>query len=165
VATQTQFGPIKKTAVRAIRPDLRRPRLRGDVTKSSTCAVTALSIEFVAKPEAVRDVRSAIPAAINGCLQDVTGFAGCLTMVSDQESRLVTVVTFWTGQDRATRCSKTARWVQKLVSPYLDHCLRQRTFDAYLPAISALSDDFSETNSDLPCDLQPRQEEDSLCVA
>ena len=164
MATQMRLAPLKKTVVRTIRPDLRRRNLPGGTTKSSTCAVTALSIEFVARPQVGRDVRSAIPAAINGSFQDVTGFAGCLTMISDQESRLVTVVTFWTGQDRAASCSKTARWVQKLVSPYLDRCLRLRTFDAYLPAASAISDGFCETRADLTGDLQPQQE-DSLCVA
>jgi len=42
---------------------------------------------------------SAIPAAIADALRDVTGFAGCLVMISDQEARLVTVVTLWAGDD------------------------------------------------------------------
>jgi hypothetical protein len=110
-------------------------------------AVTALSLEFVATPQAVRDVHSTIPGAINEALLDVAGFAGCLTMISDQESRLVTVVTFWTGEDRAWRCSRTARWVHKLVSPYLDRRLRQQTFHAFLPAVSVLASAFSKTSA------------------
>jgi hypothetical protein len=147
VATQTQFArfveaphPLKPTH----RPMPRTFHESGNVAPSLS-AVTALSLEFVATPQAVRHAHTAIPAEINEALNDVEGFAGCLTMISDQESRLVTVVTFWTGDDRAWRCSRTARWVQKLVAPYLDRCLRQRTFHAFLPAVSGLVSAFSST--------------------
>jgi hypothetical protein len=33
-------------------------------------------------------LQAAIPAAIAGALKDVTGFAGCLVMISDQEAYL-----------------------------------------------------------------------------
>jgi hypothetical protein len=164
VATQTQFAPLTKANAHPIHPETLTPELYGSIAKSTTCAVVALTIEFVAKPQAVRDVHSAIPEAINADLRDVTGFAGCLTMISDQESRLVTVVTFWTGEDRAPRCSEVTRRVQKLVSPYLDRCLRLRTFHAYFPAVSALSRAFSETSSEVQGDRQSKQE-NSPCAA
>src|SRR6266403_520206 len=48
--------------------------------------VTALSVEFVAKPQEAHRVQAAIPTALAGALKDVNGFAGCLVMISDQEA-------------------------------------------------------------------------------
>ncbi len=48
-------------------------------------SVTALSVEFVAKPQESHRVEAAIPTAISGALKDVTGFAGCLVMISDDD--------------------------------------------------------------------------------
>jgi hypothetical protein len=163
VATQTQFAPLTKTSAHTIHPETLTQELYGSIAKSTIRAVTALTLEFVAKPQVVRDVHSAIPAAIHEALREVTGFAGCLTMISDQESRLVTVVTFWTGEDRTPCCSEVTRWVQELVSPYLDRCLRLRTFHAYFPVISGLSGAFSETSSEGQGDGQPK--ENSSCAA
>ena len=59
--------------------------------KSGAPPMTALSVEFVAKPQEAHRVEAAIPAAVAGALKEVTGFAGCLVMISDQEARLVTV--------------------------------------------------------------------------
>jgi hypothetical protein len=54
-------------------------------------------------------------------------------MISDQEARLVTVITLWAGHDRAKRCSQNVRWVHALLKPYLDRCLRVQTMVAHLP--------------------------------
>jgi hypothetical protein len=137
---------------------------------SGTPPLTALSVEFVAKPEEARQVETAIPAAIAGALKDVTGFAGCLVMVSDQEARLVTVVTFWAGNDRAKCCSQNARWVHALLKPYLDRRLRVQTMIAhlpvlllsqYLPKIQAESNDTDECFA-LP---DPVSVDETVCVA
>jgi len=101
-------------------------------------SVTALSVEFVAKPQEAHRVQATIPAAISGALKDVAGFAGCLVMISDQEARLVTVVTLWAGEDRVKRCGQNVRWVHTLLKPYLDRCLRVQTMVAYVPLSSLL---------------------------
>src|SRR5947208_12696196 len=103
--------------------------------KSGVPPLTALSIEFVAKPQEAHRVESAIPAAIAGALKEVTGFAGCLVMISDQEARLVTVITLWSGEDRAQRCNQNARWVKALLAPYQDRCMRVQTMIARLPVL------------------------------
>jgi hypothetical protein len=100
--------------------------------------VTALSVEFVAKPQETHRMEAAIPAAIAVALKNVNGFAGCLVMISDQEARLVTVVTLWAGSDRKKCCSQNARWVHALLKPYLDRCLRVQTMVAHLPALPLL---------------------------
>ena len=93
--------------------------------------VSALSIEFVAKPQETYRLHSAIATAMERTLREVTGYSGCLVMISDQEARLVTVLTFWSGADRATRCAATTPWVQKLLSPFMDHCLRVQSLNAH----------------------------------
>jgi hypothetical protein len=123
--------------------------------------IAALSIEFVAKPQEVHRVQAGIPAAIAGALKDVTGFAGCLVMVSDQEARLVTVVTLWTGNERVKCCRENVRWVNALLAPYLDRRIRVQTMVAHLPVIrpeiSATGECFAMQN--LPT------EDETVCVA
>jgi hypothetical protein len=123
--------------------------------------ITALSIEFVAKPQEVHRVQAGIPAAIAGALKDVRGFAGCLVMVSDQEARLVTVVTLWTGNERVKCCRENVRWVNALLAPYLDRRIRLQTMVAHLPVIHP------ETNTASECFAMQNlsSEEETACVA
>jgi hypothetical protein len=132
--------------------------------------VTALSVEFVAKPQEAHRVQAAIPAALAGALKDVNGFAGCLVMISDQEARLVTVVTLWAGSDRAKCCSQNVRWVKALLKPYLDRCLRVQTMVAHLPVLPLL--DFlpvapPETNATDECSMMQHRisEDETVCIA
>ena len=126
--------------------------------------VTALSVEFVAKPQEAHRVESAIPAAIAGALRDVTGFAGCLVMVSEYEARLVTVVTLWAGNDRMKRCGENVRWVRALLAPYMDRCLRVQTMVALLPVLSLIR---TETNgaAERSIDDGKIPEGETVCVA
>lgn len=97
--------------------------------------VIALSVELVAKPEKARSAPTAIPAAIAGAFRDVAGFAGSLVMVSAEEARLVTVVTLWTGNDLEKCRRENLRWVQALLAPFVDHCLRVQTMVAHGPML------------------------------
>jgi hypothetical protein len=126
--------------------------------------VTALSVEFVAKPQEAHRVEATIPNAISGALQDVTGFAGCLVMISDQEVRLVTVVTLWAGEDRANRGRQNLRWVHALLAPYVDRCLRVQTLVACMPVSPAVE---LETNAAEKCFIRQEHlsEEETLCTA
>ncbi len=126
--------------------------------------VTALSVEFVAKPQEAHRVESAIPAAIAGALKDVSGFAGCLVMVSEYEARLVTVVTLWAGNDRMKRCGENVRWVRALLAPYLDRCLRVQTMVAHLPVLPLIR---TETNDAAECSIDDGKipEDETVCVA
>jgi len=103
--------------------------------------VTALSVEFVATPRGALDVQTAIPAAITSAMKEIAGFAGCVVMIAEQEARLITVITFWSGPDRAKKCSDNARWVYQLLVPYLDRCLRVQTLVAHLPVLPNLQND------------------------
>jgi hypothetical protein len=127
-------------------------------------SLTALSIEFVAKPQEAHRVEAAIPVAITAALKDATGFAGCLVMISDQEARLVTVITLWDGHDRAKRCSQNVRWVHALLNPYLDRCLRVQTMVAHLPVLPMIHEEtiVADERSEMQDLLS---EEETSCIA
>ena len=108
-----------------------------NVSATSNSQVTALSIEFVAKPHEAHRAQWAIPSALAGALKEVTGFAGCLVMVSDQEARLLTVVTLWSGNARQKLCNENLRWVRALLATYLDRCLRVQILNAHLSLLAA----------------------------
>ena len=136
------------------------------IASRAACAsvVTALSVEFVAKPQEAHRVQATIPAAVAGALKEVSGFAGCLVMISDQEARLVTVVTLWAGEDGRKRCDENTRWVHALLAPYLDRCLRVQTMVAHLPVLAAIQPQGSEAGV---CSMvqQLPSEDESVCVA
>jgi hypothetical protein len=126
--------------------------------------LAALSIEFVAKPEEVHRLGSTIPATVRGGMERAPGFAGCLVMISDREARLVSVITFWTGEDGMADRSKRTRWLYKLLTPHIDHCLRVRTLDAYPTALGSGWDRVIE-GGPAPQIKTCSEEETSLCVA
>jgi hypothetical protein len=115
--------------------------------------LTALSVEFVAKPSEAHRVESAIPAALAGTLREVAGFAGTLVMISDQEARLVTVVTLWAGEDRSRHRDRNVRWVQALLAPYLDRCLRVRSMVAHLPVLPMIRPEINDAGD---CSVESR---------
>ncbi len=104
----------------------------------SNCQVTALSIEFVAKPHEAHRAQWAIPSALAAAFKEVTGFAGCLVMASDQEARLLTVVTLWSGKEPQKLCNNNLRCVRALLATYLDRCLRVQILNAQLPALAGI---------------------------
>ncbi len=103
--------------------------------------LTAFSFEFVAKPERSTSAPVSLPAAIQSGLEDVTGFAGSLVMVSDQEARLITVIIFWEGSEARKSCAQSLRRLRALLAPYLDRCLRMQNMLAHLPSPPALRDE------------------------
>jgi hypothetical protein len=110
--------------------------------------ITALSIEFVAKPNEAHKIHAALPAAIDGALGEVAGFAGSFVMIANHEARLVTVVTLWSGEDRMQRCNENVRWVRALLAPYLDRCLRVQTLAAFVPAAAQPPGEFEASCSE-----------------
>ena len=138
--------------------------MENDTLLRRTEPLAALSIEFVAKPEEVHRLGSTIRATVRGGMEQALGFAGCLVMISDREARLVSVITFWTGEDGMSDRSKRTRWLYKLLTPYIDHCLRVRTLDAYLTALGSGWDRIIEAGP-APQTKTCSEEETSLCVA
>jgi hypothetical protein len=106
------------------------PRMFGGTKGLSR--VTALNVEFVAKPGEAHKAQTILPAAIEGALGEVTGFAGGFVLIANYEARLVTVVTLWTGEDRQQRCSENVKWIRALLNPYVDRWLRVQTLSAHM---------------------------------
>jgi len=112
-------------------------------------ALTALCVEFVAKPEEAKRAELSIPSALEGALRELDGYAGCLVMISNLEARLITAITFWNGPQGAQLCRKNSRWVNALLKPYMDRCLRSQTVFARLPSqLQLVSASDHETSSD-----------------
>jgi hypothetical protein len=126
--------------------------------------ITALSIEFVAQPNEAHKIHAALPAAIDGALGEVAGFAGSFVMIANHEARLVTVVTLWSGEDRMQRCNENVRWVRALLAPYLDRCLRVQTLAAYVPAAAEVPREFESSCAGEAIE-SGLNEEAALCVA
>jgi hypothetical protein len=106
----------------------------------------------VAKPAEAHRAEALIPEAVSNTLKGVGGYAGCLVMVSDREARLITVITFWIGEERSKRCGENQRWLSKLIAPYVEGCLRMRTFSAHRTEILEIAGDgeTSDVHAALP---------------
>lgn len=104
----------------------------------AVAAFTAFSFEFVAKPEQAASAPLLLPSAIQSGLEDITGFAGSIVMVSDQEARLITVIIFWNGTEARRSCERSIRRVRTLLAPYMDRCLRVQNQLAHLPKAQKL---------------------------
>lgn len=66
-------------------------------------------------------------------------------MASQQEARLLTVVTLWRGRDAENRYAENARLVERILAPYVDHRLRVQSLVA---AVRTTLQDETETNAD-----------------
>jgi hypothetical protein len=132
-------------AVAKLRDKAGRPSetLARDITRNITveaeCSRTAISVEFVAKPNFSQHVRALVPAAVNKTFADLSGFAGCALMVSDQEERLITLFTFWHGRLDSTAVAHNTRWLCKLLEAYMDRKLRVQTLRSQLVMLPATS--------------------------
>jgi hypothetical protein len=131
---------------------------------SADACVAALNIEFVTKPGEAHKVRAALPAALSSAFGEVAGFAGSFVMIANQEARLVTVVTLWSGDDGTRRCNENLRWVRALLAPYIDRCLRVQTLTAYRGASARDSQQFEEYEAKAELNAGLNQEE-AVCVA
>lgn len=97
-----------------------------------TREVLAQGVEFVARPGQAGKLQKAINLAIRKAQNTCAGFVGCLVLVSEQEERLVTVVTLWDGTEETKECDENSERVKKLLEPYVDSWLRTRRFVTFL---------------------------------
>lgn len=108
------------------------PVNQDSVNETQTPKVIAQGVEFVALPGKAEKLQSAIPKALKSALGGSRNFSGCMVLVSEQESRLVTVITLWAGTDRAKECNEKLSQVKRLLTPYVDRWLRTRRLAAFL---------------------------------
>jgi hypothetical protein len=85
-------------------------------------------------------------------------------MVSDQEARLVTVVTLWADEDARERCAENARRVQTFLTPYIDRQLRMQYLIAWMPTLPTNRAEAYSAEAGFILRALPLQREE-LCVA
>ena len=102
------------------------------ISEAQTPRVIAYGVEFVALPGKAGKLRTAIPKALRSALGGSRNFSGCMVLVSEQESRLVTVITLWAGTGRAEECNENSKQVKQLLTPYVDRWLRTQRLAAFL---------------------------------
>jgi hypothetical protein len=92
--------------------------------------VVALRAEFVVKAgheERVRETIDAILEKSFGCDQE---FLQALVLVSELESRLVTVLTFWQASGFAEARERRVSWLRQKLAQYVDQTLRVQSYSA-----------------------------------
>jgi hypothetical protein len=99
-------------------------------SEASSPLVFAHGVEFVTLPGESEKLQREIPLVIRDANGESDGFLGCIVLFSEQEARLVTVITLWTGRDRAKQCNE--KRLKGLLEPYVDCWLRARSFVTFL---------------------------------
>jgi hypothetical protein len=149
VASQTQFGSLQMDNPMPIgipiegQPDRIRPakaRVALSVTNSLPAdssgeteipEVFARGAEFVALPGESEKLKWEIPLLMRAANGESGGFYGCIVLFSEQEARLVTVITLWAGREQAKHCDE--KRLKRLLEPYVDRWLRVKSFVGFFP--------------------------------
>ena len=92
----------------------------------------ALRAEFVLKPGKEDKVRQTIEEIVSNSFSLDKEFLQGLVMVSEMESRLVTVITFWHPNGFAESRERRVRWLSERLAPYLYKLPRVQTFSAHV---------------------------------
>ena len=112
-----------------------RPSLtKTTIAPQAAPAIVAHSFEFVALPGRAEGVQAEIPTAMRHAFRDTDGFLGSMVLVSEQEARLVTVITLWTGSNRLELCGESEKRLKRWLAPYVDRSLRTRRFASFVAA-------------------------------
>ncbi|HLZ13052.1 MAG TPA: hypothetical protein VKP58_10735 [Candidatus Acidoferrum sp.] len=114
--------------------------------------VVALRSDFVVKAGHEEKVRETIDAILEDSFGRDREFLQALVLVSEMESRLVTVLTFWQPGGFAEARERRADWLRQKLAPYLDQTLRVQTYSARVTeakretkkeAMASLAENFS----------------------
>jgi hypothetical protein len=90
--------------------------------------VFSQTLEFVALPGRTEKLCREIPLAMREANAQSKNFAGCIVLISEEEARLVTVITLWTGKDHLKACSDSLDQLKSLLEPHVDTWMRTRRF-------------------------------------
>jgi hypothetical protein len=105
---------------------------RASEGEPTTSEVYAHSVEFVALPGRSKELQRTIPETLRCALGNSGGFFGCMVFVSSQETRLMTVITLWTGRDRVEQRDKISDRLHQVLLPYVDCWLRTQKMTTFL---------------------------------
>jgi hypothetical protein len=102
--------------------------------------LNARSVEFIAQPGKIRELRSCIRGSLMDYLKKQRGFSGAIVLTSHKEPRLVLVMSLWkTEGDAAGNRWESSGVVLKMLSPLIDVCTRVHTYEAALPNLADAS--------------------------
>lgn len=96
-----------------------------------TAGTTVLRVEFVARPGAMNEAIALLEQQFCELQDSEDGFVSGLLLVSDQEARLVTLLTFWRVGWLERDRERCIRWLQRILEPFMDRWLRVQTDAAY----------------------------------
>jgi hypothetical protein len=94
--------------------------------------VFAQGVEFVALPGETEKLLREIPVAMREVNRNSKSFSGSMVLFSEQEARLVTVITLWTGSEPDKECDENSTQLKRLLEPYVDRWLRTRKFVTFV---------------------------------
>lgn len=87
------------------------------------------SVGFIARPDAVEQLRRCIESRIMKLLREVPGFCGAIVLHSHKESRSLTVLSFWKTEMQAVQTTwEQLSAVCDLIYPLIDACTKVQTF-------------------------------------
>jgi hypothetical protein len=101
-------------------------------SESPAHEVFAHGMEFVALPGETETLQREIPVVMREVNRNSKGFSGSMVLFSEQEARLVTVITLWTGSEPEKECDENSTQLKSLLEPYVDRWLRTRKFVTFV---------------------------------
>jgi hypothetical protein len=135
VATQVPIANLQSLVCAAVQatPDLRSGKSTGPpAQESSAPRLFAHLVEFVAHPGKAERLQTEIPLALSRASGRSEGFAGCIVLFSEQEARLVTLITLWRDGNHANECNGNSTRLKTLLGPSVDRWLRTRSFHTFV---------------------------------
>jgi len=135
VATQVPIANLQSLVCAAVQaaPDRRSGKSTGPpAQESSVPRLFAHVVEFVAPPGKAERLQTEIPLALRRANGRSEGFAGCIVLFSEQEARLVTLITLWRDGNHANECNGNSTRLKTLLAPYVDRWLRTRSFHTFV---------------------------------
>jgi hypothetical protein len=104
------------------------PLIADSTPNAATRQLFAHMVEFVALPGQTENLQTKIPLAIRHTSGESDGFSGCIVLFSEYEARLVTVITLWAEESRASQSHGNVNRMKRLLEPYVDRWMRTRSF-------------------------------------
>lgn len=143
MATQVQIASLPTNVRRSTHPEMHsvyeNSRKSGGnvavdewVQEVSSPMVVAHAVEFVALSGKASKLRALIPPAMREAAADSKAFAGCIVLLSEQEARLVTVITMWKAGHQTNEYLESCKKLETILEPYVDRWLRSRRLSAFV---------------------------------
>jgi hypothetical protein len=135
VATQVPIANLQSIICAALpaNPNRRPDKSSGAATgESSSPRLFAHIVEFVALPGQAERLQTEIPLALRRANSRSEGFSGCIVLFSEQEARLVTLITLWEDGDHTNEWDGNSKHLKTLLKPYVDRWLRARSFRTFV---------------------------------